>query len=205
MNWYLTKIHYPKIHRGKYKYIPEVYLLHCFSHTDVEATLTELLKNRFTTYSDPDISKPKPKEVFKINHEMPINEPEGNFYLVIVECDLGKKKVLEKYYLNATSTVEADTKVREWLKSVTYDFEIKETKETKIVGIYDKNNSLWVTDWEKRMDDLIAKGATDTKTPTEKVPKTQMDIPFETDPNKLASRTTEEQFDQIGDDVNKFK
>ncbi|RYC70834.1 DUF4494 family protein [Spirosoma sordidisoli] len=160
--WYQTTIKYGTYVEGKHKIVSEQYLFRCISLTDLEATVIETLQGRIKEPDVDSFSKPRPSDVYKMT-DGPISEIEGDFYVVKVLCDFGdESKTVDKHIVNADSPTQAEKRVRKRLKDVLYDYEITHCDKTKILGVYDKDNIVWVEDFRKRMEDLEAAGHTGT-------------------------------------------
>jgi len=157
MNWFQATVKYEMLVEGRVKRVSELYLLRCVSHADVEATCAEILASRMKSPDVDAIAKQSLSDVYKMN-EGPLAEVEGDFYLVKVVCDFGESKTVDKHLVNAENPTQAERKVRLRLKGVLYDYEVTHADKTKLLGVYDKDNVVWVEDFKSRMDDLENQG-----------------------------------------------
>lgn len=155
--WYSAKVKFMMLVEGRHKTVTELYLLNCISHGDVEATCAEILASRIKHPNVDVIAKQHLSDVYKMN-DGPLSEVEGDFYLVKVACDFGESKTVDKHLVNADSPAQAEARVKDRLKGVLFDYEITHADKTQFLGVYDKDNIVWVEDFRKRQEDLEAQG-----------------------------------------------
>ncbi len=181
MQWYLAKVKYFRLVKGKLKSFTEQYMFYCINYGDVEATATEMLKSRIKNPDVDDISKVRVQRenVFKQSETL-MTDVEGVFFQVNAEYDMGEgKKETETYIVNAKNPETAIDRIHKRLKDVLFDYKIKGVKELLVDAIYDKANIVWVQDFESRMEDMEFDGKVEAHI-------NQTTIPLGKDVNKEA-------------------
>ncbi|GAB3783227.1 hypothetical protein GCM10028818_40750 [Spirosoma horti] len=148
--WYkVTANFYADIDDKRTK-VSEEYAFHGVTYGDVEKTALEALQDRIKE-NDLDISKLRGLTDVYIKAS---SEDWTQFYLVTVIVDGVDKKRTEKHLLNASSTRNADERVRATYKGSQASFKIKKVEELKILGLYDKLRQDLVDDFRNRQDYL---------------------------------------------------
>ncbi|HEY0108029.1 MAG TPA: DUF4494 family protein [Fibrella sp.] len=185
MQWFLAKVKYPRLVKGERKIFTEQYLLYCATYGDVEATAPEILKKRIKNPDFDNIGKVRitRNNVFKMS-ETVMTDVEGVFFQVNVEFDMGEgKKETETFIVNAKKPEVAIQRIYEKNHASVQDYKVTGVKETKIDGIYDKGNDVWVQDFENRMNDMEFDGKVEADI-------NQTTIPFGEDVNKKSDDDT---------------
>ncbi len=157
MQWYLTKVKYRRLIKMKPKTVSEIYLIRCLSYSDADYTIQEILRERIKLPDVDAIQKDRVKDVYKYS-ETAMTDVEGTFFRVKLEFNMGKRKESETHIVNATNTEMATKRVHDRLKNSLLSYKVKEVKETDILGIWDKDNIVWMDDFVYRMEDLADQG-----------------------------------------------
>ncbi|MCX6218316.1 DUF4494 family protein [Spirosoma sp.] len=154
--WFLSKIKYGiQDSLGKWKAISEQFLHDAISYGDVEAQLTEFLKDRVKDYEH-DISKVRYYSVYEPHVK-------GAFYKVQYEekttTKAGVEKITVKSHLViALDVPDAERRAKEYMKNWVTDTKIIGADKTKILGVWHPHNQQWKDDFTERMIALAEAG-----------------------------------------------
>ncbi|GAB3889757.1 hypothetical protein GCM10028803_00130 [Larkinella knui] len=154
--WHISTIEYGITdEKGNYKAVSEKFLQYGVTYGDVEAQLVDMLRGRVGTWETPAITR------FKKRPEVIFNSSQNPIYKVKAEYDSGDdKKQSVVLFVPAESIADAEAQVRYYYRTALTDYTPVEATRTKLKGIYDPKNEIWVGDFRNRMEALKDAGKT---------------------------------------------
>ncbi len=138
--WYKFRVKYGKVlDSGKNKKVSEEYLVDAESFTETEKRATQAATELIGTrdFDITTISREPITEILKDDGECDDNHWYKTVVSLVTEDeDTGTKKFSPQIiYVNASSTKEADSMLRQHMDSCMSDWEIKSIAETKVLGV----------------------------------------------------------------------
>jgi len=149
LTWYLSKVKYKATVEGTIKTVTEEYLHQGVNYGDAETQHYSTLKTRMKAIDVDGLTKARYDDVvfYSGTSEEWKTDP---FFSVVI--DTGGEKT--KYLVPASDPQQAIKRV---LKAHGYGEakDVKEIKETKLLGVWHPHNELWQGDWWNRMERLL--------------------------------------------------
>ena len=138
--WYKFRVKYGKVlDSGKNKKVSEEYLVDAESFTETEKRATQAATELIGTrdFDITAISREPITEILKDEDKCEDNHWYKTVVSLVTEDeDTGVKKFSPQIiYVNASSTKEADSMLRQHMDSCMSDWEIKSIAETKVLGV----------------------------------------------------------------------